>query len=251
MSEFRELKKAWRELDTQAQLQNIEGCRLACVAAGRIRLLRLKTRRISGRLLGMISTGEITGQRAEAEAFINRSDEINNRANSWSALESTAERMLPETASDLVPFLTKKELRDLLAPIHESARQAGKPCRATRAMPIRRVPCLFSPRCHYDHTDALFWAMRSWGGQECLFLGGLAAAEIGRLRDPKFVFPAATAAEADDRLMAVACLAFVQSMEGSELLKMIAMNDPYRACANRLYGLIDFLVACGHKNWPR
>ena len=59
-----------------------------------------------------------------------------------------------------------------------------------------------------------------------MFLMGMAAPELGLLRDASYLYPAAKSADPDARLMAVACLAFVQSLLGNELLKEAAMRDP-------------------------
>lgn len=228
MGEIRRLKRAWRRLGVAAQLQDIEGCKLPSVAAGRLRLLALESRRLSGRLRAMISAGDITGRAAEEAALlIACADEINARARSWPVLDTTTERLLPDWVSDLVPFATKPELRALLAPIHAAARRAGTPVRGpARALRIRRVSCVFSSRQHYDLVDARFGAARRWGGRECAFLMGLAAPELGPLRDPAYIYPAAKSADPDARLMGVACLAFVQSVIGNEMLKDVAMRDP-------------------------
>lgn len=227
MAEFRELRKAWKRLDVAAQLRALEGCRLPSVAAGRIRLLALESQRIAGRLRAMVHSGKLTGQAAEeANVLIACADEIDKRARSWPVLDRVTERLLPDWVSDLVPYATKEELRALLTPIYTLARRAGTPIRGTRALRIRRIPCLFSARHHYDLVDARFCAARRWGGRECLFLMGLAAPEVGLLRDATYIYPAAKLADPDARLLGVACLAFVQSLVGNELLKDTAMRDP-------------------------
>jgi hypothetical protein len=53
----------------------------------------------------------------------------------------------------------------------------------------------------------------------------LAGHELGRLRDPRFVFPALREKNFEIRLAAVACLAFLWSDEGNKRLRRVAVND--------------------------
>ncbi|HVG33120.1 MAG TPA: hypothetical protein VM911_08570 [Pyrinomonadaceae bacterium] len=227
--EFRQLEEAWEELRADEQLYEAQGCRLPTVAVGRVRLLALQARRFAGRLRGMIGAGELKGKWAdEAEILIERAEAIDERARDWPLPFAVGEHQLPEQPSDLVPTLTKEELRALLHPIYPHLQQkVERAYQVTTLLSnrIRRVSTLFSLHKQYDRTDALFFAARRFGGKECVFLAGLASAELGLLRDPTFIFPAVEAADPDARLAAVACLAFLQTEKGSDLLKTRVMKD--------------------------
>jgi hypothetical protein len=77
----------------------------------------------------------------------------------------------------------------------------------------------------YDGTDALLFAAMRWGGHECRMQAMMARSEIGPLRDPRFVYPALKSVMFEERLRGVACLAFLWSDHGRELLRQAALND--------------------------
>lgn len=227
--EFRHLEEEWKELRADEQLYEAEGCRLPTVAVGRVRLLAWSARRIAGRLRGIIGSGELRGQWAdEAEVLAAAIDAVDARARDWPIPFAATEHRLPERPCDVVPFLTKEELCILLAPIYPYLQQ--KVVRAYQVTSllskrIRRVRTPFGLHKQYDRVDALFFAARRFGGRECVFLAGLAAAELGLLRDAAYVYPAVDAADPDARLAAIACLAFLQSDKGRDLLKERVMKD--------------------------
>jgi hypothetical protein len=78
----------------------------------------------------------------------------------------------------------------------------------------------------YDATDALLFAAMRWGGHECRMQAMMARSEIGPLRDHRFVYPAIQSVTFEARLRGVACLAFLWSDSGRELLRQVALNDP-------------------------
>jgi hypothetical protein len=226
--EFRQLEQEWQELRADEQLYDIEGCRLPSVAVGRVRLLALDAERIASRLRSMICDGLLVDQWAEeAEALCSLIDDAREWAGAWPSAFATKAHKLPERASDLIPTVSKEELRALFEPIYPNIRRAEKACQVTTMLATRirrvRIPGLL--RRKYDRTDAFLFAARRWGGRECCLQAGIAAAELGYLRDPRFIFPAIYAADVDARLTAIACLAYVQSEEGNKLLKQLAMKD--------------------------
>jgi hypothetical protein len=174
----------------------------------------------------MTTSGELIGQWADdAEELIDQADEVATRAGGWPI--PIDGHGLPERPCDDVPTLTKEELRALLLPIYPRVRKMDwayliTPLVSSR---IRRVAPAIGVRPQYDRTDALLFAARRSGGRECVFLAGLASAEIGMLRDPVFIYPAVEATDPDMRLAAIASLAFVWSGEGNKLLKQRAMKD--------------------------
>jgi hypothetical protein len=54
----------------------------------------------------------------------------------------------------------------------------------------------------------------------------LAKSQLGLLRDARFVFPVVKRDSFEDRLAGVACLAFLWSVKGNQLLRSIVTTDP-------------------------
>ncbi|HEX7315877.1 MAG TPA: hypothetical protein VF297_18315 [Pyrinomonadaceae bacterium] len=224
--EFRQLEQQWKDLRADEQLYDLQGCRLPTVALGRARFLAWQSRYIVGRLRGMIASSELVGQWAdEAETLIDRVDAVAEQAGKWPT--PVGGQALPEHPITVVPTFTKDELRELLRPIYPTIRRLERAYKITSLLitRIRRIAPFLGGYLQYDRTDTLLFAARRFGGRECVFLAGLAAPEIGMLRDASFIFPAAEAADPDMRLVAVACMAFVWSEEGNKLLKKRAMTD--------------------------
>src|SRR5205085_6814167 len=83
---------------------------------------------------------------------------------------------------------------------------------------------------------------KQWGGHECCLQAMIACSELGLLRDPRFIFPALESSSFEVRLAGVACLAFLSSDEGNELLKQVAIDDPdsgVRQSAIWAYGFVE------------
>jgi hypothetical protein len=77
----------------------------------------------------------------------------------------------------------------------------------------------------FDRTDVLLFAATRWGGHECCFQAMLAKSQLGLLRDARFVFPVLKRESFEERLTGVACLAFLWSDKGNQLLREIATSD--------------------------
>jgi hypothetical protein len=77
----------------------------------------------------------------------------------------------------------------------------------------------------FDRTDALLFAATRWGGHECRMQAMIARSELGCLRDPRFVYSALGSPVFEERLSAIAVLAYLWSAEGNELLRRAAVND--------------------------
>lgn len=138
-----------------------------------------------------------------------------------------------------LPTWTAAELLALLKPLYPLAQEITDPNKLIRLVfrTIRRVPNqkFFSRFTRtpdeaaeylFDRTDALLYAAQKWGGHECCFQAALAASNLGLLRDARFVFPLLHMNQFDDRLTGVARLAFLQTQEAVETLKVTAVEDP-------------------------
>lgn len=226
--EFRRLELGWKELRADQHLYDIEGCKLATVATGRAMLLAAEAARVGNRLRTMIDDGLLVGQWAdEAEVLCAQVEGAAERARSWPSAFATNGRKLPKQVSTLVTTVTKEELRALLEPIYPNVQKLERAYQVTTLLATRIRRVFVEGRMHpaFDRTDALLFAARRFGGKECCLQAGLAAAEVGVLRDARFIYPAIDSKDADARLIAVACLAYIPSPEGNELLKQRAMKD--------------------------
>jgi hypothetical protein len=126
----------------------------------------------------------------------------------------------------------------VLEPVYPRAAEVDDPTKLVPLLEksIRRIP---NPEhesrwsedhdraCEYlfDRTDALLEAAKRWGGYQCRLHAMMAQEELGRLRDPRFIFPALEEAAYQRRLRAIACLAFVPSDDGRESLREVATED--------------------------
>jgi hypothetical protein len=77
----------------------------------------------------------------------------------------------------------------------------------------------------YDLTDVLIKTALKRGGLETNFQATLASNELGRLRDEKFIIPILKSGNFEERLTAVACLAFLQTSNSIKILRRIMFED--------------------------
>ena len=70
------------------------------------------------------------------------------------------------------------------------------------------------------------YAARKWGGIECCVQATLAGSNLGLLRDVRFVSSGISSKDYNERLIAVACLAFLQAEGTADRLAEICLNDP-------------------------
>lgn len=145
---------------------------------------------------------------------------------------------LPAEVDLTIPGLTATELREVVAPLH---RAIGPNTPREKVITllwkqIRRFPNPnFKNRFDddpqqaaeflFDQTSALIYAGVTWGGPECAFQARTAQYELGRLRDARFVVPGLEDADQRNRLIAVACLAFLPGEIGSNELLHLVKED--------------------------
>lgn len=77
----------------------------------------------------------------------------------------------------------------------------------------------------FDRTDAFIYAARTWGGRECCLQAMLAGNNLGLLRDIKFVLPGLLSHDYNERLITIACLAFLQDKEAIDHLYNLSLKD--------------------------
>jgi len=157
----------------------------------------------------------------------------------WLASPGPDEPSLPSEVMTEVPTWTAAEFLQVVKPLYPLAGEIESTHKFIRLMHgrVRRIAnpefdSRFSDDLRaaaeffYDRTDALIYAATHWGGPECFLQATIAKQELGRLRDPRFVFPALEVRCFETRLAGVACLAFLWSDEGNERLRRMATDDP-------------------------
>ncbi len=77
----------------------------------------------------------------------------------------------------------------------------------------------------FDKFDVLTYTANQIGGNLCRNLSMIAQAEMGNLRDERFLLPMLESKHYEHRLGAAACLAFLQNAEYESRLYEIAIND--------------------------
>jgi hypothetical protein len=77
-----------------------------------------------------------------------------------------------------------------------------------------------------DRVEVLLYAATEWGGPQARLHGTVARAELGRLRDPRFIRPALASPHPDERALGAACLAFFgHDGDTTATLRRVAEND--------------------------
>lgn len=139
--------------------------------------------------------------------------------------------LLPAGVDRSRPGVTAMGLRDLLSPLSPTAARFEGMAQVVRQYSrlVKRFPNPnhtdrrsgdpnTSPQFLFDRVEALWYASRQWGGPQSRVAAVLAEQELGELRDPRFVIVALDSPDVEQRLRAVASLAFLQPPEAASLL---------------------------------
>ncbi|HEX8000858.1 MAG TPA: hypothetical protein VF528_20925 [Pyrinomonadaceae bacterium] len=238
---FRQLESRWETLKADEQLDSLETVSLPSVAVGRAMLITREVEQISIELndLRQVKRIDSTTHCAAKELY---ECVCGIAETALQRLDSHVKGLkgLPTTVSTAVPVWTAQELLEFIKPLYPYAQKITSIAKFITLMgnDIRRVPNpdflnrfgddpFTAAEFLYDRTDALIYSAKKWGGNECSLQAMLAENELGWLRDPRFVFPALVSNNFETRLTGVSCLAFLQSKEGSKILRHIAVNDQY------------------------
>jgi hypothetical protein len=252
---FLQIENWWVGLRADEQLSGLEGCVLPCVATGRAMHVLAEMEALAGTLgtlLRNVALDDATQQ--AASALYESVCAVREKARLWLSVRETGGLELPDQVLLDVPGLTAAELLLVIEPLYPKAqgiadahylvslldgdiRRVPNPEHSSRfdADPQRAAELLF------DRADALMFIAKQWGCMEAIFQANIAAAELGLLRDPAFVLPALESENFDERLVAVACLAFLCATTGTCAdLKWVATHDKepgVRAAAGWAHGL--------------
>jgi hypothetical protein len=237
---FRQLDLKWSEICAEEQLDALKTVSLPWVAKGRAMLLICEVEMFRRDIATLLSTGEtdkITER--EAQALKNHAEETIQAAQNWLTVSELSKLHVPRNVRTEIPIWTAEQLLQVMKPLYPLAQRITGIHQFIRLMHrrIRRVPnpefeSRFSgdsrkaTEFFYDRTDTLLYVAKQWGGPECSLHAILAANELGRLRDYRFILPALESGSFETRLAGIACLAFLWSVEGSERLRRIAIEDP-------------------------
>lgn len=233
---LRRIEAAWNELHAAKHLDGVNACLLPTVAVGRVMLIAVNAESVTREIEHLLSENLLTDEwRREAESVYARVNEIIEDAREWLSSRTVIRRRfaLPCEVNTSISAITKEELLRLYKPFYPCAQRAGKAYQITTVLGsrIRRV---WLPQGDaqsqrpYDRTDALLYAGRHWGSDECRIQADAATFELGYLRDARFVLPGLTDDDFNMRMAAVACLAFLPSSETVDDLRRVADGDADR-----------------------
>lgn len=238
--EFGRLELRWTAMQVAEQLKTLDACSLPCVATGRVLLLATELSNIMHALNQILESSSLRGESmSKADELRRHMYEACNTTFDWLDSYALNDPRLPTEVDTNVPGWTADELLEVVRPLYPRSQKLKQGAQLLPLMgdAIRRIlnpeflnrfskNQRLASEYLFDRTDALIYIAKEWGGYECCLQATLAANELGRLRDPRFVFPALEAPDFNARLSAVACLAFLSSEPSNERLRAIAINDP-------------------------
>jgi hypothetical protein len=237
---FRQIEQRWSESAAMREPTAYMGISLPSVAVGRAMLVKAETEAITSSIDELLRETAVDSTTChEAELIRKAVSDIMETTSLWLANSDINSLDIPRDISLAIPGWTAAELLKILGPLYPAAREMSSPHQLT-ALISKKIGRFPNPEFEsrfskvsreaseylYDSTDALLFAAMRWGGHECRMQAMMARSEIGPLRDPRFVYPALKSVMFEERLRGVACLAFLWSDSGRELLRRVALNDP-------------------------
>lgn len=236
--EFLNLRQQWEQSNAQKHLDEIEGCKLPTVAAGRALLVKAEAEKLLAGVENIINSFLPSETKYEAEVIRKEISKLITLAKEWIETKNIQALNLPSSVDTFTPGITAKELLKIIKPFYPKAQKIKDPNKLIGLLygDVRRVPNpnfkgRFSSNSNesssflFDKTDALLFIALNWGGLESNFQANLAKSELGNLRDVRFIVPALTSKSFDVRLSAVACLAFLQNKQGKTYLEKLRFKD--------------------------
>lgn len=236
--EFKHIESQWSAMCPAERLTGLGRRLIHSVAVGEAMLIVVEAGHIREKLDGLLTKPLDGATRDEAEDLRERVSEIMSEAGGRLNTLNHPSASLPEAVRIETPGWTAEELLPILQPLYPLMRETpnsviliARLWKSVRRIPNPEFRSRFSksPRHAaeylFDRADALLYAGKRWGGRECSFQARTASAELGRLRDVRFILPALQAEDIRVRLAAVACLAFLWSAEVNERLRQVATGD--------------------------
>lgn len=233
------LASDWSRLDFDSRLKWLSDCSLPGLVLGNAKILVAECSDVIERAKSLLSDKldpetkrQITKLHKTASAAAGTAEKV------VSEIPPIGLPVLPEDVDKYIPVLTGEALREILMPLHHLVKSDTPSERIIVWFwnRIRRIPNTnfknrFAADAHvaseflFDRADALIYAGAKWGGLECAFQARTAGNELGRLRDSRFVLPGLEDIDQRNRLISVACLAFLPSDIGADQLLRLVRHD--------------------------
>lgn len=202
--QVKRLVEKWEQLEPEETVTTLDNCVIASAAIGRAKLLVVDLERIRAEGESILGKCHVYHEdRAQAEEIRSESDRFYLVTTKWLNEQGESAGLLPSSVDEHTPGWTSDELQAVLEPLYPKAQ---KETRARQLVPllvrrIRRIPNpQFSRRFNqdastaaeflFDRFDTLTYAANQWGGTESRVHASIAKAELGMLRDYRFVIPA-------------------------------------------------------------
>lgn len=238
---IRHLAEQWSRIGAFRELESLKFCKLPAAIFGRLLLIRQNATQITNQLTKIINTANISNQICnDAMVLATEIESILNNVNERVTDTNTRGYFLPSEVVQDVKLLNYSELSAFLKPMFYKARKAehaskiadliGRDIKAILNSEYKPIftgnsPVNEIPRFLFDRFDVLIYTAVQLGGNVCRTIAMMAKSEMGILRDPRFVLPMLKSANYEQRLGAVACLAFLQIPEHQGELYAAAVHD--------------------------
>ena len=232
------IESDWNKTEFGLRLEQLKRSSLQTIAFGNAKLLIAECRTLIRRIKSLLSEKLDAKSRGKMSELLNELLESEKNAKQAASANSLPEMtQLLGDVDDFVPGLTANDLTKAILLVCPG--KAGSPDEKFRPrfwkfvlhMPNPNFKHRFTTDARqaaeflFDRTDALTYAGSKWGGLECAFQARTARAELGRLRDARFIIPGLTSPDQRNRIVAVCCLAFLSGETGTEeLLKLIRQD---------------------------
>lgn len=238
----RRCQSEWSHLNARKEVENLDFCKLPAVIFGRLMLVKQTAKHIAGELRNIVDN-----KRVNKEFCKKATDLLTKVKKTLVKVElrlsgmSIDKRHLPPEITQQTIMLNSEEMGKLLKPLLYKARKykfdhkvADLIGRELKRSPNPEYRPYFSgnsgfnimSRYLFDRFDVLIYAAQQVGGSFCRMMSAMAKAEMGSLRDPRFIMPMLNSDNFEHRLGAAACLAFLQIPEYKDRLFQLALNDP-------------------------
>jgi HEAT repeat protein len=221
-------------------MRQLPDCIVPSIAVGRAKILESHLTLMRAQAEDLLARKHMTSENRETLGEIFReSHMVEAELDDWLREAGGYPGGLPRTLDLTTPGWTVRELQEALLTLYPKAATVDE---AKNLIPLlhRRIRRVRNQNHRtrfdsepsaaaeflFDRADALLCAALQWGGPECRMQANVAKAQLGLLRDARFVRPGLTAPDSRVRLAAIACVAFLQDADAHVTLREIATSDP-------------------------
>ena len=239
---LKKIEGEWEKLDALLELNDLSNCSLELIAYGRCLLIKNAVEHLIPDLLPLGTDKEFGSVvNMEAQALHKQAEDVYSKAELWLKQNVEFTEGFPKSVNQNIPGVTAGELWELLQLLYPVGRKVETAALTSNLLShdVRRIknPLPKPVRCDgtretvlylFDRADAYIYIAHRWGGSEAGLQATLAKNNLGLLRDINFVLPCLSSCDYNDRLIAVACLAFLQVEGGLEALYNVCLKDADR-----------------------